>query len=219
MLFWWVVGSLISLGRAQICKNVGATCASCSTLSMCTSVNSTAIVVACSRPTPYCHAGSCSAFPGSKECSKNFTSFACPDQDGTYPDGLSCNKYHICLNGTAYNYTCAVNNSVYSPGTSSCVRQTSLRGCHKPICRNSVTFAVYPGDHTLFFLCTNLKPTLVLRCAKGFRFDQGLERCVINCVEEGRVVDPMGEQKTFIECDFLRLQFPLSKECEKERVV
>uniref|UniRef100_A0A146KZX0 Chitin-binding type-2 domain-containing protein n=1 Tax=Lygus hesperus TaxID=30085 RepID=A0A146KZX0_LYGHE len=201
MLFWWILGSLLSLVRPEICRNVGATCASCSSVSLCVSVNSTAIVAACSRPTPYCNAGSCSAAPGSKECIQNFTSFVCPEEDGSYPDGTSCTKYHICLNGTAHNISCTVNNSVYSPGTGSCVRQTQMRGCHKVTCKNPAAYAVYPGDHTLFFLCVNSKPTLVLRCAKGLRFDQSMQSCVVKCENEGRFIDPMGKNNnTFVEC-------------------
>ena len=86
---------------------------------------------ACPAATPYCQAGRCVSQLWDQACNQPpapASSFAC-NGDGYFPDPGNCQRYYLCVGGTAYQYDCsAYANTQYSHARAMCVPRCVASG-------------------------------------------------------------------------------------------
>ena len=78
----------------------------------------------CPAATPYCQNGRCEAELTNEACNQPptpVTSFVC-NGDGYFPDPGNCQRYFLCVGGSAYQYDCSsYSNTQYSHARAMCV--------------------------------------------------------------------------------------------------
>ncbi|XP_073991119.1 uncharacterized protein [Rhodnius prolixus] len=125
----------------------------------------------------------------------------CPE-DGYFPSFSSCHQYNICLNGFKTTYLCknGIHNFVYSPKTRSCVKQHLRNKCFKILCFGQrFSYIAYWGDPSIYVLCYQYKPQMLLKCPTGMKFNNMAQTCLIACDKEGNKLDPE-DCTRFYEC-------------------
>lgn len=195
----------------SVCENRSASCADCSTQTVCAYVGGGYQFLytnKCPEDRPFCVDGACQ--PTADECDLPAlaTDFTCVDGDdvtGYYPSPYSCDKNYVCANNsTAYVYNCPEDH-VYSHARAGCVREDMANCDLFPKCSSYPDYVLYPSDASVYAVCTPGR-TLVSKCPASYRIDPSHpdEPCRPFCSQQGRFAhadDPRG----YYDCDLVPL--------------
>ncbi|XP_014262478.1 uncharacterized protein LOC106674348 [Cimex lectularius] len=172
-------------------------CSDCHTISICM-VGMNRLKIPCAEPNNYCKDGGC--MPTSDNtCPAEASEFDCASNEGTFPDPKDCTMYHVCLNGSAYDYKCKLPFTVYSPETKTCVRKSLKHKCSTVLCTQDGQKVAYPSDPSIFFVCQNGEPAVLQTCPKFSVLNEKTQQCKEHCAEEGPIPD-LNDEKSFYEC-------------------
>ncbi|KAK9505672.1 hypothetical protein O3M35_009668 [Rhynocoris fuscipes] len=154
-------------------------------------------LIRCTGATPVCHPtlNVCSTRRLvdrdiiNSESSLTNSMIKCPEYNAYYPDMNSCKKFYYCANGKPYKYKCATN-EVYNPLTRSCALQTLTTPCRRFSCEgNQGRYAIYPGDASVYVLCSNNRPIEMFHCPEGQAMQIRSQQCETECTREGLIPD------------------------------
>ncbi|XP_069705718.1 uncharacterized protein [Periplaneta americana] len=190
------------------CTPTGNACKNCTAAPLCLQVGGDYMhfgSYSCAQEnasTPYCVAGKCSSVP-SKECAvPPVSNFRCTGE-GYFPDPDDCTLFHICVKGTAYQFSCNSQN-VYSHSRAGCVRRRLSSDCAVMRCtyKSLNEYVVYSKDASLYGMCLKGFPTLVFRCPKGEQFDSSAKECRFKCSAEG-LFPAANSNSKYYECIYI----------------
>ncbi|KAK2575032.1 hypothetical protein KPH14_008776 [Odynerus spinipes] len=182
--------------------NATRQCSDCRTSRLCIPVNDKfqqVALIACDKNpvTPYCDqdTGLCTSVAPNGCASKDFI---CPSASGTYPDPVSCTRYHICVDGYRITNVCPPNN-VYDHVLGDCRLRRTVSDCVVVNCQGQEGKAfVYPKDDRIYGSCVTGRPYLIGRCKDYEKYDLGLRRCVRVCRGPGN--QPSEECQKYVRC-------------------